>query len=112
MQVDTDSAVSIISRDTKQRVFSEEPLQVSQMVLQTYTGEKIEVLGKLLVKVNYQKQSESLRLVVTEGSGPSLFGRDWLAKLRLDWSHTKRQSFETVQHFVGVDYHKLLRHFV
>ena len=30
-------------------------------------------------------QTQSLPLVITEGSGPTLLGRNWLAALRLDW---------------------------
>ena len=35
--------------------------------------------------LNYQDQSTTLPLLVVEGSGPSLFGRDWLTQVKLDW---------------------------
>ena len=37
------------------------------------------------VEVNYGSQISILTLTVVEGSGPSLFGRDWLGQLCLDW---------------------------
>ena len=43
------------------------------------------VLGEMNVEVKYGTQIATLTLTVVEGSGPSLFGRDWLGQLRLDW---------------------------
>ena len=43
------------------------------------------MLGRLNVEVTYGGQTEMLQLVVVKGKGPSLFGRDWLAQLKLDW---------------------------
>ena len=37
------------------------------------------------VEVCYEEQRAKLPLLVVEGEGPSLFGRDWLTKIRLDW---------------------------
>ena len=40
----------------------------------------------MTVEVCYKTQQHSLPLVAVKGDGPSLLGRDWLGKLRLDWS--------------------------
>ena len=45
------------------------------------------MVGRLMVKVQYQGQEEQLPLDVVAGDGPSLLGRDWLAKLKLEWMH-------------------------
>lgn len=85
MEVDTGAALSLISEEVKQRAFPDEALLPSQILLRTYTGERLEVLGEMRVHIKYGKQSKTLTLVVVEGDGPSLFGRNWLEHLRLDW---------------------------
>ena len=41
--------------------------------------------GELEVQVNYGSQSHKLPLLVVAGKGPSLFGRDWLQHIQLNW---------------------------
>ena len=45
----------------------------------------MQVVGQLNVRVKYGVQEAKLVLVVVGGNGPSLFGRNWLKYLRLDW---------------------------
>ena len=71
MEIDTGASVSVV--------------QQTLVRLQTYTGETIPVLGSVVVPVEHNGQTRTLPLIVTEGSGPSLLGRDWLSALRLDW---------------------------
>lgn len=86
MVVDTGAAVSIIPDSLRRSKFSEISLLPCSTVLQTYTGEALEVLGKVVVDVQYQQQpAKKLALVVVNSDGPCLFGRDWLAHFRLDW---------------------------
>ena len=47
--------------------------------------EQLEVLGSVSVQVEYKDQLACLPLLVVQGSGSSLLGRNWLKKLRLDW---------------------------
>ena len=53
--------------------------------LRAYTGHPLKVHGQLIAHLKYQDQSANVPLLV-EGSGPSLFGRDWLSRIRLDWT--------------------------
>ena len=85
MEVDTGAAVSIISMDTYQKLFSGTKLNSSNLRLKTYTGKPMPVSGELDVEVHYGSQVCSLSLTVVEGAGPSLLGRDWLVHLTLDW---------------------------
>ena len=89
MEVDTGASVSLISRDTYTKLWqtshAQRPLQSSIRKLRTYTGEELDVQGTLAVDVTYGSQQQTLPLLVVAGSGPSLLGRDWLQKIRLDW---------------------------
>ena len=42
------------------------------------------MVGKVDVEVQYQGQQAKLPLIVVE-DGPSLFGRNWLSAICLDW---------------------------
>ena len=89
MEVDTGASVSIISEDTYSRLWPEgqQPsLQESTITLRTYGGEQLSIKGSLTVDVQYKDQKAHLQLVVATGQGPSLLGRDWLSKIRLDWT--------------------------
>ena len=101
MELDTGAAVSLISLNTKNAFFPEVPLQQSRVNLRTYTGEQIEVKGEILVDVQYgQQAAEQLPLVVVKGEGPSLFGRNWLRHIQLNWSSIKairQHSLKTLQ---------------
>ena len=86
MEVDTGAAFSVISEATRQAVFTNETLHPSDLVLKTYTDESMKVKGTINMRVQYGDQKQKLVLVVVEGNGPSLLGRNWLKYLRLDWN--------------------------
>ena len=85
MEVDTGATVSIISEQTKNRLNLTVPLASPSVVLHTYTGEAMSVLGEMKVEVEYKDQHYNLTLMVVKGDGPNLFGRDWLQCFQLDW---------------------------
>ena len=89
MEVDTGASVSLVSEATVEKLWGKErlsQLQSSKVKLRTYTGQNISVIGSTMVKVQSGGQVEHLPLLVVGGKGPSLLGRDWLFKLRLDWT--------------------------
>ena len=61
-----------------ERTSDEPPTFSAEVVLKTYTDEPMQVRENLNVRVKYGSQEEKLVLVVVEGDGPSLFGRNWL----------------------------------
>jgi len=85
MKVNTGSAVSLSSESTFANKWPNTPLQSSSVKLKTYSNEQLHVLGQFEVSIQYSHHSAQLSLVVVEGNGSSLFGRDWLLKFYLDW---------------------------
>ena len=90
MEVDTGVDISIISEKTRKSLFPTLRLHPSQLILKTYTGETVHIVGHLHVKVQYGNQVVKLVLVVVAGDGPSLLGRNWLKYLQLDWKQLGR----------------------
>ena len=43
------------------------------------------VLGVANVNMSFQEQHKQLQLLVVGGKEPSLLGRDWLNKIKLNW---------------------------
>eukprot|EP00118_Oscarella_pearsei_P023941 m.294194 g.294194 ORF g.294194 m.294194 type:complete len:713 (+) comp40742_c0_seq74:392-2530(+) len=89
MEVDTGAAVSIISRKTWTENFKEYPLTTANVVLTTYSNEKLEVLGQSSMTVELDGQKATLPIIVVGGDGPALLGRNWLHAIRLDWKGLK-----------------------
>ena len=88
MEIDTGAAVSLISETVYRKTWTNgkaPPLQPTKTKLKTYTGEEVPVLGTIQVEVMHGSESKVLPLVIVEGEGPSLLGRDWLMLLKLDW---------------------------
>ena len=89
MKVDTRASVSLISKDTYDKLWpnliTAPPIQKSDILLQTYTGEHLNVVGSVSIDVHYKEQVAHLPLTMVAGRGPSLLGRDWLQHIRLDW---------------------------
>ena len=80
--MDTGAAVSLIGHDKFQELF---PKLSLTKFLRTYTRERLDVRGEVQVEACYGEQKKSLPLIVIDGSGPMLLGRNWLEHIRLDW---------------------------
>ena len=85
MTVDTGAEVSLISEETKKILLPQVSLKKSNVVLRTYTEQKLTVLGEIQVQVEHRKQKQQMPLIVVKGEGPTLLGRDWLKFIQLDW---------------------------
>ena len=87
MELDTGALLSVISEQTFHSIASTtDKLQSTDITLTTYTGHSLSILGTFDVQVCYQSQVHTLPLVVVQGQGPSLFGRNWLEEIKLDWN--------------------------
>ena len=87
MELDTGASKSIMSEETYKSLCGRSKhlyivLEDTSVRLRTYTGESLNVLGLMTVKVKYNQQEAVLPLLVIKGNSPSLLGRDWLYKLR------------------------------
>ena len=85
-ELDTGATLTVVSEATFLELFPNMQLQKSTVCLRTYTGESMKVLGEIEVTVRYQDQPpQVLPLVVVQGAGPTLLGRNWLRYFVLDW---------------------------
>ena len=100
MEVDTGASMSLMSESTFGRLWPGRSLSSTDVRLQSYSKEPIPVVGCSYVNVAYKGQTAAdVSLVVVQGSGPSLLGRDWLSRIRLDWReihHVRTESLQAV----------------
>ncbi|XP_063220109.1 uncharacterized protein K02A2.6-like [Bacillus rossius redtenbacheri] len=89
MQVDTGSAVTLVSNETYLANWPNLQLSKSKVKLRTYFGDDLPVKGGAQVEVEYKEQRSRLQLLVVDSGQqrlPSLLGRDWLGHIQLDWN--------------------------
>ena len=101
MELDTGAPVleSLISWAKFNDLFPAHNLQSCNLPMQTYLGEPINVRGQAQMEVQYEQQRMKLPLVVVDGNGPTLFGRQWLDSIKLNWrsiNHVKSRSLQSV----------------
>ena len=89
MELDTGATVSLASEQVWKEVFNECPLGECRTLLQTYTGQRLPVLGQMNVTVEYEGQQVKVPLLIVPGDGPALWGQSWLSAIRLNWSSIK-----------------------
>ena len=85
MEVDTGAAFSLISEASFRDLWPCCKLDKVDICLCTYSGEFITVLGSTTVSISYKSQQATVPLLVVKGEGPTLFGRNWLQSVILDW---------------------------
>ncbi len=74
MEIDTGSAVTIISEDIYEKHLSEYPVRDANIRLKSYSGDKISLLGQCDVPVSYQgNEPLTLPLYIAKGHRPPLF---------------------------------------
>ena len=87
MELDTGAAVSVISEKTFNRLLPTAKLHPTSLLLRTYTGQPLTVVGQLKdIEVTNGACTHSLSLIVVAGDGPSVFSWDWFKEIKLDWT--------------------------
>ena len=61
-------------------------LQPCSLSLQSYPNRTLKVLGQCKVEISVHGKEAKLPLIVVEGSGTPLFGRNWLEQINLNWA--------------------------
>ena len=92
MELHTGTSVTLMSETECNKLFPRAPLKKSSMLLRTYSGECLPVIGEMEVRVQYRPQDHNLVLTVVAGSGPSLLGRNWLQNIQLNWREIRAVS--------------------
>lgn len=83
--VDTGSVRTIIESVLRNQL-KDFRLTKTDTLLRSYTGKNIGLLGECWVPLKYQDQEfYKLPLLIGKGQRPSLLGRDWLSKIKLNW---------------------------
>ena len=85
MELDTGAAVSLVSEITYKLLWPKQVLTRSTATLTTYSGEVLKVIGKWEPRVCWNSRTEKVPIVVLNGNGPSLLGRDWLDCFKTNW---------------------------
>ena len=100
MEVDTGASMSLMSETTFKSLWPGRSLQSTEVRLCSYSKESIPVVGCCHANIAYKDQrATKMPLVIVQGSGPSLLGRDWLSRIRLDWReihHVRTDSLQAV----------------
>ncbi|CAI5682743.1 unnamed protein product [Oreochromis niloticus] len=89
MELDTGAAVSLIPWEQYKSMLSQLPLQPTDIMLKTYTGEPLAPEGVIKVQVELNKQRATLPLYMVKVDAPPLFGREWLRVIKLNWKDLK-----------------------
>ena len=80
-QIDTGASLTVMNKENFDKLFGSLPLQTSHKQIKTYTGEVVSVHGEVTVSVRSNEVEKELKLLVVEGTGPPLLGRNWLSVL-------------------------------
>ena len=91
-EIDTGASRSIISKSMFRSIWLKKKLVAFNEKLSTYSKESLSVVGAMNVNVEYSGQTYKLVLLVVKGSGPTLFGRDLMHVIRLDWQQINSAS--------------------
>ena len=85
-EIDTGSGKTIVPESVYKERFAGVNLQRTKLMLKTYSGECLNVLGKFVATLEHENHVVVAELYVVKGNGPALLGRDILSKIKLNWA--------------------------
>ena len=84
VELDTGAAITIMSEKSYHSLFPGLQLDNSSVRLKSYSEQTILVVGQVDVAIKYDQQEKTLPLLVVQGDGHAVFGRNWLFEIRLN----------------------------
>lgn len=79
MELDTGAPCGIVGESTLRKIKPKFSLLPTDRQFSSYTGHRINCLGRLPVQVSVGSTTRKLNLYVVSGESDSLFGREWIA---------------------------------
>lgn len=80
MEINTGAMLLLLSEATYHRLWltNTPELMPTPIQLRMYTGQGMNIKGSIEVEVEHNSETANLHVLVLQGDGPSLMGRDWL----------------------------------
>ncbi|XP_053686504.1 uncharacterized protein K02A2.6-like [Sabethes cyaneus] len=78
MELDSGAGLCVISEELYRRKLSQWPLEMSQLQLQLYSGEKMKVLGTVAPVLEYKGSRRRIMFAVVRERGPPLLGKNFM----------------------------------
>ena len=88
MELDTGAGVTVVGVDFWKNVLGHPKLDPVRIKLVSYSGHELKVRGMLNAKVEVHKNSDTAPIIVAEGQGTPLLGRNWLHLI--NWNEVAR----------------------
>ncbi|UYV65781.1 K02A2.6-like [Cordylochernes scorpioides] len=82
-EMDTGSGLTLISEKDFKNSLQHLKLEKASIIVRTYDGTVVPILGKINVKVECQDITYTLRALVVKGEKRALMGREWINRLKL-----------------------------
>ncbi|UYV65352.1 K02A2.6-like [Cordylochernes scorpioides] len=93
-EMDTGSGLTLISEKDFKNSLQHLKLEKASIIVRTYDGTVVPILGKINVKVECQDITYKLRALVVKGEKRALMGREWINRLKLGCFAVKHMPVE------------------
>ncbi|UYV77476.1 K02A2.6-like [Cordylochernes scorpioides] len=82
-EIDTSSCLTLISEKDFKRYLPDVQVKEAGIIVKTYDGTVVPILGEIDVKVDFRGTIAKLRAVVVRGERKALLGREWINVLKI-----------------------------
>ncbi|UYV83445.1 K02A2.6-like, partial [Cordylochernes scorpioides] len=82
-EIDTGSCLTLISEKDFKRYLPDVQVKEAGIIVKTYDGTVVPILGEIDVKVDFRGTIAKLRAVVVRGERKALLGREWINVLKI-----------------------------